>query len=342
VPFLLGASCCSAHGSELPWTKWLGRIPDYDDNGSGSGTAADFVPGVNTSGWSNAKGGGGQLPGDLAYEMVGQDSNGKCSDPNGQSYGSLDAVLRGIAAGSYDSAINDQIQNYLVPIARQLYFIRISHEWPGNWYCDSPWYGGSEQSPNVSPADWVAAWRHVHNLLKAKLPNVKVEWDGPSDATQAAYYPGDKYVDLIGTDDYPGDGATDDGTALADWAASMSRQWSWLNLSYLLTFQQQHNKPFVMPEWADHSSYSSKLSTGNPIVTQFANLFASLSLGPGNAVLVAQSYWDNDAACSGCGLGDYPGKQRAYGQPWPDGFANTHYSGTYWKTPLMPSANFWR
>jgi Glycosyl hydrolase family 26 len=348
VRFLLGASCCSAHGSELPWTKWLGRIPDYDDNGSGSGTAADFVPGVNTSGWSNAKGGGGQLPGDLAYAMVSQDANGHCIDPNGQTYGSLDTVLQAIAAGNYDSAINFQIQNYLVPIASELYFIRISHEWPGPWVCDSPWYGSSDQSPNIPPSDWIAAWRHVHDLLKAKLPNVKYEWDGPYDATQASYYPGDSYVDLIGEDIYIGDGQTNDSQALANWAGAMTGTWGNVsqggqNISYLLQFMQQHNKPFVVPEWADMAQYSSSSSTGNPIITQFANLFASLSFGPGNAVLVAQSIWDNEAACSGCGLGDYAGKKTAYGQAWPNGFANTHYNGNYWQTPLipMPAYNFW-
>ena len=181
VPFLLGASCCSGHGPELPWRRWLGRIPDYDDNGTGNGTFAYWTPGVNL--------GGGTLPMDLAYAMVGTDANGDCTDPNGATYSNLDTVMQAIAAGNYDQTINYEIQTYLVPVANLIYYIRISHEWPGNWYCDSPWYGGSEQSPNVPSSHWIAAWRHVHNLLKAKLPNVKYEWDGPSDATQAAYYP---------------------------------------------------------------------------------------------------------------------------------------------------------
>ena len=332
VPFLLGANCCSKT-SDTPWTAWLGRIPDYDDNGSGFGVDAYWIPGQNL--------GGAQLPGDISYAMAGWNST-TCFDPNGQPYSDLSTMLQGIAAGNYDSTINSQIQKYLVPITAQLYFIRISHEWNGNWYCDSPWYKREERASGVvSPSVWIAAWRHIHDLLKAQLPNARLEWDGPTDATQAAYYPGDNYVDLIGNDAYVGKGVTNDSGAAVAWRNRMNGSDGW-NFSYLITFQQQHNKPLVFPEWSDQSQYSSTLPTGNPIITQFANLFASLSLGPGKAGLVAQAYWDNDMGTTCCGLGDFAGKKTAYRQPWPNGFANTHYKGAYWKTPLMPSANFWR
>ena len=150
-------------------------------------------------------------------------------------------------------------------------------------------------------------------LLKAKLLRVKFEWDGPSDETQAAYYPGDNYVDVIGIDACVGDGATNDSAALADWTASITGQRGWLNLSYLLTFSAAAQQAVRCAGMGWSQRLPSKLRTGNPIITQFANLFASLSLGPRNAVLVAQSYWDNDAACAGCGLGDYAGKKAAYG-----------------------------
>ena len=70
-----------------------------------------------------------------------------------------------------------------VPIARQLHLIGISHEW--NWYCDSPWSARTERAPGIVSSVWIAAWRHVRDLLKANLPNAKFEWDGPSDATLA-------------------------------------------------------------------------------------------------------------------------------------------------------------
>ena len=192
-------------------------------------------------------------------------------------------MLQGIAAGNYDSTINSQIQTYLVPIAAQLYDIRLSHEWNGNLYCDSPWYGGGDWSPNVTPAVWISAWQHIHDLLKAQFPNVKFEWDGPMDDTQATYYPGDHYVDLIGNDAYVGNGGTSDSAALTAWQNRMLGFDGW-NLGLLIAFAQQHNKPLVFPEWSDQSQYSSTLPTGNPIITQFINLFASISLGPGNTV----------------------------------------------------------
>ena len=330
VPFILGANCCSNTG-DTPWTAWLGRIPDYDDNGSGFGVDAYWIPGQNL--------GGGQLPGDISYAMAGWNST-TCFDPNGQPYSDLSTMLQGITAGNYDSTINSQIQNYLVPIAAQLYDIRISHEWIGSWYCDSPFYWANPGT--VSPSVWVPAWQHIHDLLKAQLPNVKFEWDGPTNDTMAAYYPGDDYVDLIGNDAYVGNGTASDSDSMTAWTNRMFGYDGW-NFSYLIAFAQQHNKPMVFPEWSDQSQYSSTLPTGNPIITQFANLFASISLGPGNTGVVGQAYWDNDEGTTCCGLGDFAGKMTAYGQPWPNGFYGTTYTGTYWPTPLitMPAVNFW-
>jgi beta-mannanase len=79
-------------------------------------------------------------------------------------------------------------------------------EFNGSW-----WYG---QSPlanhNLTPADFVAAWRRVVDIFReVGAANVSFAWipvvypDHPVtwvDSDIAAYYPGDSYVDWVGAD----------------------------------------------------------------------------------------------------------------------------------------------
>jgi beta-mannanase len=79
--------------------------------------------------------------------------------------------------------------------------LRFAHEMNGNWY---PW---SEGVNGNGPGDYVAAWRHVHDLVAAAgtgqvswvwSPNVAYDGSAPL----AALYPGDRYVDWVGLDGY--------------------------------------------------------------------------------------------------------------------------------------------
>jgi hypothetical protein len=77
----------------------------------------------------------------------------------------------------------------------------------GWWY---PW-----GRPQTDPADFIAAWRHVHDLFaKQGVRNVIWSWDpshqfsapSPDKPASAAseWYPGKKYVDWVGLDGYLG------------------------------------------------------------------------------------------------------------------------------------------
>ena len=116
-----------------------------------------------------------------------------------------------IAGGSWDSfftawatAARDQHQ----PIA-----LRFAQEMNGNWYSWSDGRFGN------APGDFVAAWRHIHDLFaEAGADNVLWVWsvnrvDNLPDKTLARVYPGDSYVDWVGISGYlrnlP-DGATPD------------------------------------------------------------------------------------------------------------------------------------
>jgi mannan endo-1,4-beta-mannosidase len=113
--------------------------------------------------------------------------------------------LRGIAEGNYDYLI----KSYAIAVKKFGCAIMLSfgHEMNGWWY---PW--GTRY---VSPSDYIAACRHIHNVFDAEgVPNVIWSWDPSHQYSEVAvgkvatpaseWYPGGKYVDVIGLDGYLG------------------------------------------------------------------------------------------------------------------------------------------
>jgi len=106
--------------------------------------------------------------------------------------------LSSINAGVYDP--------YITKWARSLrdlggpIMLRPMHEMNGNWY---PWAGTENGN---TPAEFVTAWRHVHDIFRQEgAANVTWVWsvNGESiprstENSAAAYYPGDGYVDWTG------------------------------------------------------------------------------------------------------------------------------------------------
>jgi hypothetical protein len=107
--------------------------------------------------------------------------------------------LRGIAAGTYDSYISSWAQGAAAWHAPLL--IRLGHEMNGNWYSWGLGVNGN------TAAEYVAAWRHVHDVfVRAHATNVLWVWSpnavwGPTPALKALY-PGSAYVNFLGIDGY--------------------------------------------------------------------------------------------------------------------------------------------
>ena len=124
--------------------------------------------------------------------------------------------LSAIAAGGHD----DYVRRWATAAAawgRPLY-LRFAPEMNGVW---APWEAFVNGN---TPADYVAAWRHMVNIFRQQgATNVRWVWCPnviASDAlTFAPFYPGDAYVDWVGLDGYNG------GTALL-WGG-------WLSVSQL-------------------------------------------------------------------------------------------------------------
>jgi hypothetical protein len=111
-----------------------------------------------------------------------------------------DYQLSDIISGRYDAYIREWAGK-----AKQWghpFFLRFDWEMNGNWF---PW---SEGVNGNRSGEFVAAWRHVHDLFAAVgatnvswvwCPNI--DWNGKFEAVDGEY-PGDSYVDWIGLDGY--------------------------------------------------------------------------------------------------------------------------------------------
>ena len=82
------------------------------------------------------------------------------------------------------------------------FFLRFDWEMNGNW--QFPW---SEQLNGNQAGDYIAAWRHVHDIFTQNgVTNVTWVWcpniSSPTTRAMAALYPGDAYVDWTCLDGY--------------------------------------------------------------------------------------------------------------------------------------------
>jgi hypothetical protein len=108
--------------------------------------------------------------------------------------------LSDVIAGTYDSYIRK-----FAEAARAWghpFFLRFDWEMNGGWF---PW---SEGVNGNQPGEYVAAWRHVHDIFTSVgATNVSWVWCPNVDPTNdfqnlESLYPGDKYVDWTGLDGY--------------------------------------------------------------------------------------------------------------------------------------------
>jgi len=173
-----------------------------------------------------------------------------------------------IASGGFDSYVRryaDQIRAYAGPV-----FLETLHEMNGTWY---PW-GGTVNGN--TPADYVAAWRHLHDVFQAEgATNVTWTWTPngetvPNTAANrpVAYWPGAQYVDWVGIDSY-------------NWGPSGVTEWRTFaqmfdaNLAMLSTF----GKPIVIAETAS-------VEKGGDKAAWITTLFETLT-GPDHDVVGA-------------------------------------------------------
>ena len=109
-------------------------------------------------------------------------------------------ALREIVDGRYDNHVRSWARD--AAAWGEPFYLRFAHEMNGDWYPWSPGVNG-----NAGAAEYVAAWRRVHNIFEEEgATNVRWVWSpnvtDPSRPSYASLYPGDEYVDWVAIDAY--------------------------------------------------------------------------------------------------------------------------------------------
>jgi len=167
--------------------------------------------------------------------------------------------LARITAGDFDAYISQWGQS-LAAWGKPV-MLRFAHEMNGNWY---PWAEGVNGN---QPGEYVAAWRHVHDVVAATgASNVQWVWSpnvpywGSTDLT--GLFPGAGYVDIVALDGY-------------NWGTSQT--WSsWVSpvdlfapgISQLRTLAP--GKPVLIAETASSELGGSKASWNTDLVSYLA------------------------------------------------------------------------
>ena len=167
--------------------------------------------------------------------------------------------LARITAGDFDAYISQWGQS-LAAWGKPV-MLRFAHEMNGNWY---PWAEGVNGN---QAGEYVAAWRHVHDVVAATgASNVQWVWSpnvpywGSTDL--AGLYPGAGYVDIVALDGY-------------NWGTSQT--WStWVSpvdlfapgISQLRTLAP--GKPVLVAETASSELGGSKASWNTDLVSYLA------------------------------------------------------------------------
>jgi len=160
--------------------------------------------------------------------------------------------LKSIASGAYDTYI-DQWAND-AKASGQVMFVRFGHEM--NDPFRYPW--GPQ---NNAPADFVASWQHVVTRFREQgADNVIWVWSPhPTYGDFQAYYPGDEFVDWVGT------GILNYGT-VAPWS-----QWESFDDKFANQYDElaEFNKPIMIAEFGSLSIGGDKSTWFKDALTDF-------------------------------------------------------------------------
>jgi hypothetical protein len=183
--------------------------------------------------------------------------------------GSSGGTLAQGATGAYNQYFATLAQN-LVSQGESNAILRLGWEFTGNWY---PW----SVANSTDAANFVSFWRQVVNTMRA-VPGQQFAflWN-PNGASPTSYtpdqaYPGNAYVDYVGTDVYDEYWGTPQ-TPQNSWTNIMNESWG---LNWLSSFAASQGKPIAIPEWSTCFRNDGHGLGDDPyFINQFANWIAS-------------------------------------------------------------------
>ncbi len=207
----------------------------------------------------------------------------------GSSEAVIRSALRDSAAGRWDSDYR-AIAQYVKDAGYGDAVIRLGHEFDDAW----PPY-----SARNNTAEYIAAFRHVHDVLSSESAGFRFDWT----STRAGFsawaplaYPGDAYVDVIGLDIYWRDPRP---IPDSDWSLRYEPV-----LREHLEFARARNKPVSYPEWGQANGDS-----GRYVELMYGWLSSVPTTGPGR--LLYQAYF-SDPSQPEYDLENYPTTKRTF------------------------------
>jgi hypothetical protein len=242
------------------------------------------------------------------------------------------------ASGAYDSVYTQMAQN-LASSGMPVISARPGHEMNGDWY---PWSAVTGNTHNATPANYIATFRRIAQIIRKYNPNTSIEWcaalqTAPIQWSDSIYTPLDYWVgaydpvtnpggaDLISMDFYEGDQGSNFTTDVVGVT---------FGLSWLSSFAQQNGVPIAFSEAATGLPNSNGQGTGCPCSndgTFMQNLIDWLNGQPSGLVhFFVFSPWEpaDDLMASG---------NAAIQQVWVSSWGKTHFGGSWWKGPKVPS-----
>ena len=178
-------------------------------------------------------------------------------DSSGGSQAGYD--LRTIAAGAWDTYARSWADG--LRALRSPVMLRLDSEMNGNWMTYAPGYGGN----GTTSADYVAAWRHLHDIFRQeRATNVSWVWSPnvqyPGSLPLGPLYPGDAYVDWVALDGY-------------NWGTTFGHAWQSFGQvfdSSIAAVEALTSRPFMIAETAS-------AEVGGDKATWISGMFAELA-----------------------------------------------------------------
>ena len=276
---------------------------------------------------------------------------------NAGGWSNVDTFYQQIIAGQYDADYAGIVaawagQGYTTMQAR------LGYEFNGNFMAWAP----SDSSSPTADADFIAAWQHVANVMhaagRADGITVQTVWN-PADinwetTSPAALYPGNQYVDIVGTDAYspvyPLDltnwsangTATGQAPDLTTWAASATNrdhfwmyndanQWSptgtgsgW-SMADAIAFAKSTGKPLAIEETGSGNNGTTTGPNDDPAFPQF--LAAALAQAQAQGVTISNvNIWATDQSDGNWGF--LNNEKPLEAAAWAQGFGATASGGS--------------
>ena len=144
------------------------------------------------------------------------------------------------ANGSYDYHFRN-LATYLVANGYGNASLRLGWEFNGSW---------QRWSAAKDPVAFVLYWRRIVNAMRS-VPGQSFAFDwningGSASVKPETVYPGDAYVDYIGTDVYDWRWASPTYTPAARWTWIVNQPYG---LTWVAMFARAHGKRITVPEW---------------------------------------------------------------------------------------------